>query len=89
MGFLGMDVVAIRHLSRQLNTQADEVRAAANELNSLIVNTEWFGADQAAFVRDWEASSRPALLRASNLLREASQIAQQGAQDQERASRGR
>lgn len=86
MGFLGLDLVAIRHLSRQLDTQAGEVELAVRELTSLISNTEWYGADQAAFMNDWTSVHAPSLRRASALLREASAAANQGAQAQERAS---
>ncbi len=87
MGFFGLDVLAIRSLARQLDNQSAEVRSAVTELSAVINSTQWFGADQAAFVRDWEAQHRTALLRASALLQQASEIAQRGATDQERVSR--
>lgn len=86
MGFFGLDVIAIRSLSRQLDTQSREVRSAAAELSAAIDSTQWFGADRQQFVHDWETHHRVALLRASELLQQASEIAQRGAADQERAS---
>lgn len=86
MGFFGLDMIAIRHLSRQLETQADEVDSATRELAALIADTDWFGADQAAFMNDWNSVHAPGLRRAGALLREASAAANQGAQAQERAS---
>jgi uncharacterized protein YukE len=86
MGFLGLDVAAIRHLARQLDTQSNEVALAANELTQAIDATSWFGSDQASFVQQWESVHRPALTRASELLGTASSIAQQSAVDQERTS---
>lgn len=86
MGFLGLDILAIRYLSRQLETQASEVDSAARELAALIAGTDWFGADQAAFMNDWNSVHAPDLRTASALLREASASAIEGAQAQERAS---
>ena len=87
MGFAGLDVEAIRHLARQLDIQSNEVRAASRELNQLVRSTEWFGADQRRFMSDWETTKLPALNRAATLLADASQIASQGAVEQERVSR--
>lgn len=87
MGFLGLDIVTIRHLARQLETQAGEVASASTELGQALDATSWFGADQSEFLRAWESEHRPALFRAAELLRTASVIAAQGATDQERASR--
>lgn len=86
MGFLGLDVVAIRRLSQQLETQSREVAAAERELTTLLANTDWFGADQAAFMNDWTSIHAPDLRRTSTLLREASSVASQGALRQERVS---
>ena len=77
MGFLGLDIAAIRHLARQLDTQSNEVASAATELEHAVTGTAWFGADQASFLREWESVHRPALTRAADLLRTASVIAQQ------------
>jgi hypothetical protein len=87
MGIIGLDVIAIRHLSRQLDTQAREVETAAKELSSFIANTEWHGADRDAFERDWGSLHFPALRRSAGLLRDASAYAAQSATSQDEASR--
>lgn len=87
MGFLGMDLIAIQHLSRQLDTQSEEVRAASNQLASIIESTAWIGADRDRFVREWQSDYGPALRRSAELLREASVHAAQGAAGQDKASR--
>lgn len=87
MGFLGLDVVAIRHLSRQLETQSREVEAASKEMTNLIANTEWFGLDSRRFSEAWEANRLPELREAAKLLSEASQLASSGATKQENVSR--
>lgn len=87
MGIFGLDVLAIRHLARQLDLQAGEVEAAARELTELIKSTEWYGVDSRRFLEQWEATRAPELRRAAGLLREASQLATRGASNQEQASR--
>lgn len=88
MGFMGLDVVAIRHLSRQLDIQSQEVNTAAKNLTNLIANTEWFGLDSRQFAEAWQANRMPELQQAAKLLAEASQLATRGASKQENASRG-
>ncbi len=87
MGFVGLDVIAIQTLARNLTTQAADVRGLATDLNGAIANTAWFGQDQAAFLGDWQSNHQPALLRAAGLLEEAARIAQQSATNQDRVSR--
>lgn len=88
MGFLGMDILAIQHLARQLDTQANEVERAVGDLTQLIQQTEWFGADSRRFQENWGSSQVPELRRAAGLLREASELARLGAKKQDEASRG-
>lgn len=88
MGFLGLDVVAIRHLARQLETQSREVDAATREMTNLIANTDWFGLDSRRFSEAWQANRVPELRQASKLLAEAAQLATRGASKQENVSRG-
>jgi len=87
MGFFGLDVLAIRHLSRQLDVQSKEVDLAMRELTELIKSTEWYGVDSRRFTEQWEAIRVPELRRAAALLHEASQLAARGAANQEQASR--
>lgn len=87
MGFIGLDILAIRHLARQLDTQAREVDLASRELTNLIANTDWFGIDSRRFTEAWHSTRIPELKRVSELLREASALASRGATKQEDASR--
>jgi len=86
MGFMGMDVVAIRHLARQLEIQAGEADSATRELTNALGSTEWKGADQARFVEAWTSQHSPAMRRAAQLLQEAAEIARASATSQERTS---
>lgn len=88
MPFIGLDVLAIRHLARQLDIQSTEVDAATNEITRLIESTDWFGADSRRFLEQWHALQVPQLRRSSGLLKQASHLASQGASKQEDASRG-
>jgi uncharacterized protein YukE len=87
MGFFGLDVLAIRHLARQLDQQSQEVEAAIRELTEVIKSTEWYGVDSNRFLEQWQATRVPELRRAANLLKEASQLATRGAAKQEQISR--
>ncbi|MBU1250725.1 MAG: hypothetical protein KJ659_11240 [Actinobacteria bacterium] len=89
MPFIGLDVLAIRHLARQLDIQSAEVDQAANELTRLIESTDWFGADSRRFLEQWHATQVPQLKKSSALLKQASQLATRGATKQEDVSRGR
>jgi len=86
--FIGLDVLAIRHLARQLDIQSSEVEQAANELTRLIESTDWFGADSRRFIDQWHATQMPQLRKSSELLKQASHLATRGANKQEDASRG-
>lgn len=82
-----MDALAIRHLSRQLDTQSVEVETASARLDRLFEELPWTGRDRERFLDEWRGDLAPRMRRASALLREASHEAQRSAQDQERASR--
>lgn len=87
MGFLGLDILAIRHLARQLEAQSREVEVAAREMSSLIADTDWFGLDSRRFSEAWNAHRAPELRYASRLLADAAQLAHRGATNQENVSR--
>lgn len=87
MGFLGLDIEAVRRLSRQLHAQSDEVALATKELTTVVESTDWIGADHTAFLHEWQTQHAPALRRSSELLREAGDYAHQGGAAQEQASR--
>lgn len=86
MGFLGMDVLSIQHLSRQLTKQSSEVSAAVARIESLVDQVPWIGNDRDRFAQTWGVELAPKLRRAADLLREAAGEAQRGANEQERAS---
>lgn len=86
MGFMGMDVLAIRNLARQLDVQAGEAENATRELTGALGSTEWMGSDQARFVEAWNSQHAPAMRRAAQLLKEAAEIARTSATAQERTS---
>ena len=79
MGFIGLDVLAVKALSRQLSGYAREVDALQKELTSLLQQTEWKGADQRRFAEEWGTTHRPGLVHGSELLDRASTLALDGA----------
>jgi hypothetical protein len=81
-----MDVLAIRNLARQLEIQSSEADKATSELTSALAATEWKGSDQSRFVEQWNSQHGPAMRRASQLLKEAAEIARASAVAQERTS---
>lgn len=87
MGFLGMDLLAVNALGRQLDRQAGEVAAITREIEALIEQTQWSGADRERFASDWASGTRPAMHRAADLLRDASRTAFDEAKRQEETSR--
>ena len=86
MSFLGLDVIAIKALARQLDAGSAEVDALSRELTTALANVEWFGADQRRFVSEWNSTHRASLQRVRELLSTASTIALQNAKDQEHKS---
>jgi len=87
MGFAGMDIVAIGHLSRQLAIQAEEVQSAQREIDHLTRSTEWSGKDREDFLRGWDTELRVRMTHASQLLRDASNVAIQESRRQDDTSR--
>ena len=87
MGFLGLDVLAIQHLARQLDTQASEVASAVQELSAVVRSTAWQGNDRQRFVEQWDAIHAPELRRMQELLTEAARLARASATEQDRVSR--
>ena len=87
MPFLGLDIISVAALSRQLSSQADELTQATVELNSFVGEASWSGPDRERFVNRWQNEARSLLLRSENLLRDASQLALHEARRQDQASR--
>jgi len=88
LGFFGMDILAIEHLARQLDTQAQEMRSASREIEALLENTSWMGSDRERFTHDWASVISPLMRRASEMAREASLLASQESRRQNETSRG-
>jgi hypothetical protein len=88
MSFLGLDVIAIKALARQLEASSSEVDVLSRELTAALGNVDWFGPDQQKFVSEWNSTHRATLQRVRELLATASNIALQNAKDQERKSTG-
>jgi uncharacterized protein YukE len=87
MAFMGMDVVAIRGMSAQFRSQAQEIDQISRELRSALAATEWVGADAQAFESSWESVHAPGIARASSVISRAADLAHRQANEQERASR--
>ena len=88
MAFLGLDVIAIKLLSRQLDTQSKEIESMAKELSSALEGTAWIGPDQQKFLEEWNSTHRPNLIRGHVLLATTSRLANENAVAQERKSSG-
>ena len=84
--FTGMDIPAVRQLSQQLTTKANEIQQIMQTLTSLLQNTQWVGPDQTRFLADWQSTHVSALNNVINGLNDASQKASQNATEQETAS---
>lgn len=89
MGFVGLDVIGIRLLSRRLAEQGAEAERAAATLSSALDSVEWTGEDQRRFAEEWASNHRAAIARAADLLREASAEASRSAAAQQRTSGAR
>jgi hypothetical protein len=86
VGFIGMDLVAIELLARQLDGNSDRVESFQRELTAALSATAWSGPDQAAFVEQWGVEFAPALRRSGDLLREAAKVARCRVEAQRRVS---
>ncbi|MCL2317245.1 MAG: hypothetical protein FWC46_09215 [Actinomycetia bacterium] len=88
MAFTGMEVSAIRGLSRSLTDQARELDSVTSQVSALVneATRSWQGADIADFRNQWYSSLRGRLQSASgNLKGMGSQLGRQ-ADEQEKAS---
>ncbi|HMR48836.1 MAG TPA: hypothetical protein PKE40_06130 [Arachnia sp.] len=84
--FLGMDTVAVRRLSRELETSADQIDQIRSQLTNQLGNVQWVGRDAQQFRNDWSSTHVPALNRVIDALRQASQTASGNATAQEQTS---
>lgn len=84
--FTGMDIPAVRNLSKQLKTRADEIQTISQQLTSQLDATPWKGPDREQFHGEWAGRYRQALNSVVQGLEQASQTAQRNANEQEQAS---
>lgn len=86
MAFEGMDIGAVRSLAQQMRAKADEIQQIAGQLTSALTGVQWVGPDRERFVNDWQGQHVTALSRVCEELRNAAQLADQNATQQEQAS---
>lgn len=84
--FTGMDIAAVRTLSKQLKTRADEIRTISQQLTGQLNNTPWVGPDREQFHGDWTGQYTQALNGVINGLEQASARAMRNSNEQEQAS---
>ena len=84
--FTGMDVSGVRQLAQQMNSSAQQIRQLMQQLTAQLNNTQWVGQDQQRFSNDWSSSHCQQLTQVAASLEEASQRANQNAQEQESTS---
>lgn len=84
--FTGMDISAVRTLSRQLQVRADEIRTITQQLTGQLDSTPWRGADREQFHGEWTGQHTQALNTVVAGLEQASVNAQRNADEQEQAS---
>ena len=84
--FTGMDIPAVRNLSKQLKSRADEIRTISQQLTTQLDSTPWKGPDREQFHGEWTGRYRQGLNTVVTGLEQASQTAQRNADEQEQAS---
>lgn len=84
--FTGMDIPAVRNLSKQLKRRADEIESISQQLTGQLDATPWVGPDRQQFHSDWNGRYRQALRTVVQGLEQASVSANRNATEQEQAS---
>lgn len=84
--FTGMDIPAVRNLSKQLKGRADEIQGISRQLTAQLDSTPWKGPDRQQFHGEWSGRYRQALNTVVQGLEQASRTAQRNADEQEQAS---
>jgi len=84
--FTGMDIPAVRNLSKQLKSRADEIQSISQQLTSQLDTTPWKGPDRQQFHGEWHGRYRQALHTVVQGLEQASLTAHRNAEEQEQAS---
>jgi hypothetical protein len=89
MAFYGADVQQLRSLSKSLASGATELSGKARELDSLILQSQyWRGQDAQQFASEWQSRLRPLVERASRVMAEAARKVLLNADEQSSASTG-
>ncbi|MFN8074052.1 MAG: WXG100 family type VII secretion target [Kineosporiaceae bacterium] len=83
---IGMDVEAVRQLSQQMTQSGQQIQQIVQQLTAALQQVQWIGPDRERFVSDWESQHVQALNQVVQSLEQASQLANQNAQEQETAS---
>lgn len=86
MAMIGMNVEEVRNLARQMDAAASQIEQAARQLTSLLGSTTWVGNDRTNFESDWQGSHVAAINQVVNAVRQAGQVADRNASDQENVS---
>ena len=86
-GMIGMNVEEVRTLSRQLQQASEQFKQLQSQQTSKISGTTWVGQDQARFKSEWDGTHTTNLRNVAEALAQASQAAQQNANEQEQISR--
>lgn len=84
--FTGMDIAAVRNLSKQLKRRAEEIDGIGTQLTAQLDSTPWVGPDRQQFHGDWNGRYRQALRTVVQGLEQASVSATRNANEQEQAS---
>ncbi|MBR7828538.1 WXG100 family type VII secretion target [Actinospica sp. MGRD01-02] len=84
--FEGMDPEAVRAFASQLSNDAEQIDNIINSLTGQLHGVQWVGADAARFRGEWDGTYRPQLHSVSNALRDAANVANSNAAQQEQAS---
>ena len=84
--FTGMDITAVRTLSKQLQMRADEIRSITQQLTGQLNSTPWVGPDREQFLGDWTGQYTAALNGVVTGLEQASLRAMRNANEQEQVS---
>ncbi len=84
--FTGMDIAAVRTLSRQLQARADEIRQISHQLAGQLKSAPWVGPDREQFLADWTGEHTPVLNSVVRGLEAAAARALKNSNEQEHAS---
>ncbi|TAJ48220.1 MAG: hypothetical protein EPO52_08670 [Herbiconiux sp.] len=82
MAVWGLDVEQVQQLSKQLNSQSQQVQTILTTLTSALQSVQWTGPDAENFRSEWNTTHTAALKQVITALEDASQKAAKNASDQ-------